>query len=67
MIRIQQLLSVLALLPLVNEMADGQEVLEAGRFRHGPLRYMVEASYRQYSIEGVVVACYHCWSQWAYR
>lgn len=63
---ILQPISVPALLPLVNEMADDQEAREEGHFRHGLLKNMVEASYRQYWFEGVVVACCHC-SQVAYH
>jgi hypothetical protein len=56
-----QQLSVLALLPLVNGMADDRVAREEGHFHHGLCWYMVVvASYRQYSIEVVVVAYYHC-------
>jgi hypothetical protein len=58
---ILQLLSVLALLPLVSEMVDDQAVLEEGHFHHG-LPNTVVAACHQYSIERVVVACYHCCS-----
>jgi hypothetical protein len=65
-ILIQQL-SVLALLPLVNGMADGRVAREAGHSRPGLCWYMVVAFYHQYLVEAVVVAYYHCWSQGAYR
>jgi hypothetical protein len=65
-ILIQQL-SVLALLPLVNGMADDRVARAEGHFPHGWCWYMVVAFCHQYSVEGVVVAYYHCWSQGAYR
>jgi hypothetical protein len=57
---ILQLLSVPALLLLVNGMVDDQGFREEGRFHHVLPMYMVEASSRQYFFEGVVVACCHC-------